>query len=588
MRSFPQILPNRSSVMSENVVLKKNPYSMSRFDTLRQEGGAYVDKTRYIELLESTLARYPFIVRPRRFGKTLFTETLQAYYDISAAKDFEQNFAGTYIGAHKTPLANKYRVLRLDFSGTNPDNFQATFCSKFLRALNLFCDRNDFKDIRNALRKEYDDALILLNEFISAYSACCRDKIYLIIDEYDQGANEVLASSIENFRELTKSGGFLKAFYSQLKDLAVSGPIAWIFITGVTSIQLDSMTSGFSIAKNFSNHPKFAGMFGFSESELRELVPQLVDLKQYGKTLDEVIARMKEWYNGYHFSKRSDESVFNASMCLNYLSEIADVGEEPSNMLDPSVANSLDKIESILSLGDPEFVRSVIDQALRQKPIPFCGDLQVLNLNQRNGFDKDGVLSALYYMGFLTFAPGDCEHLIVPNRAIGIQFFEYFFKHILRAPEFRFNHREFARAYEALAAGDPKPWLELSNRRLIEDSGIHMHAQLTEKVFQTMLAATLWFSTEYRGELECESRGEDSGFMDLLLTPRENQTLPTYVIEVKHLSVGAENAAVASALEAARHQAVHYAEGEALRSVSNLKRVAIVYKGLKIGAVEVC
>ena len=573
--------------MSENVVLKKNPYTLAQFETLRQEGGAYVDKTRYIELLESSLARYPFIVRPRRFGKTLFTETLQAYYDISAAKDFEQNFAGTYIGAHKTPLANKYRVLRLDFSGTNPDNFQATFCAKLLRALNLFCDRNDFQDVRNALRKEYDDALILLNEFISAYSACCRDKIYLIIDEYDQGANEVLASSIENFRELTKSGGFLKAFYSQLKDLTVSGPIAWIFITGVTSIQLDSMTSGFSIATNYSDDPDFAGMFGFSEAELRELIPQLVDLKHCSKTLDEIVNHMKEWYNGYHFSADSNESVFNASMCLYYLKAIAKTGREPRSMLDPSVANSLDKIESILSLGDPEFVRSVIDHALRQEPIPFSGNLQVLNLNQRNAFSNTGVLSALYYMGFLTFAPGDCEHLIVPNRAIGIQFFEYFFQRILQEPDACFNLAEFSQAYKALAEGDPKPWLELSNRRLVEDSGVHMHAQLTEKVFQTMLSATLWFSTDYRGQLEYESRGEESGFMDLLLTPREKKTLPTYVIEVKHLASNAEDSAVAAALEAARHQAVHYAEGEALRSVSNLKRVAIVYKGLKIGAVEV-
>ena len=573
--------------MAENVVLKKNPYTLAQFETLRQEGGAYVDKTRYIELLESTLARYPFFVRPRRFGKTLFTQTLQAYYDIAAAKDFEKNFAGTYIGEHKTPLANKYRVLLLDFSGINSSNFQEGFVASILANLKFFCDHNGFGELRQLLAKEFSDPSILIETFLSEYSAHCRDKIYLIIDEYDQSANDVLADNVDKFRGLTKSGGLLKAFYAKLKFMATGGPIEWIFITGVTSIQLDSMTSGFSIAKNFSNYAKFAGMFGFSETELRGLIPQLIDLKQYGKTLDEVIARMKEWYNGYHFSADSDESVFNASMCLYYLDVIAETGREPRSMLDPSVANSLDKIESILSLGDPEFVQSVIDQALRQEPISFCGDLQVLNLNQRNGFDKDGVLSALYYMGFLTFAPDDCEHLIVPNRAIGIQFFEYFFKHILRAPKYRFNHAEFARAYEALATGDPKPWLELSNQRLIKDSGVHMHAQLTEKVFQTMLSATLWFSTDYRGQLEYESRGEDSGFMDLLLTPRENKTLPTYVIEVKHLASNAEDSAVAAALEAAQHQAEHYTEGEALRNVSNLKRVAIVYKGLKIGAVKV-
>ena len=573
--------------MSEDVALKKNPYTLTQFQTIQRDGWAYVDKTRYIEVLENGHAFYPFIVRPRRFGKTLFTATLQAYYDIVAAKDFEQNFAGTYIGSHKTALANKYRVLRFDFSGINSSNFQESFCAKLLRSLNLFCDRNDFKDLRNALRKEYDDATILLNEFVSAYSACCRDKIYLIIDEYDQGANEVLASSVKNFRDLTKPGGFLKAFYSLLKDLTVNGPIAWIFITGVTSIQFDSMTSGFSIASNYSDDPDFAGMFGFSEAELRELIPQLVDLKKCGKTLDEIVNRMKEWYNGYHFSADSDESVFNASMCLYYLKAIAKTGREPRSMLDPSVANSLDKIESILSLGKPDLVRSIITKALQQEPIPVGGELQVLNLNQHQGFNDSCVLSALYYMGFLTFAPGDWKHLVVPNRAIGIQFFEYFFKHILRAPKYRFDHEEFDEAYEALAEGDPKPWLELSNQRLVEDSGVHMHAQLTEKVFQTMLSATLWFSTDYRGELECESRGEESGFMDLLLTPRENKALPTYVIEVKHLSSTAEDAAVTKALTEARQQAARYAEGASLRGTRNLKRVALVYKGIKIGAVEV-
>ena len=256
-------------------------------------------------------------------------------------------------------------------------------------------------------------------------------------------------------------------------------------------------------------------------------------------------------------------------------------------MLDPSVANSLDKIEAILSLGDPAFVINTIENALQQRPIPFLGRLQLLNLNQRRKLDNECVLSALVYFGFLTFVPGNKNVLVVPNRAIGIQFFEYFFKNVLQSGDYYFSLSEFSAAYRALAAGDPKPWLELSDRRLVEDSGLHMHAQLTEKVFQTMLAATLWFSTDYRGQLEYESRGENSGFMDLLLTPRENKTLPTYVIEVMHLAVGAEDAVVAQALEAARSQANRYAQGDSLRGIANVRRVAVVYKGLKIAAVDV-
>ncbi len=78
--------------------LKIAPYGESNFSILRENNLAYVDKTAFIEKLESLKNRYPFIIRPRRFGKTLFTLTLQAYYDIVQAKDFERNFAGTYIG----------------------------------------------------------------------------------------------------------------------------------------------------------------------------------------------------------------------------------------------------------------------------------------------------------------------------------------------------------------------------------------------------------------------------------------------------------------------------------------------------------
>ena len=82
--------------------LKFNPYGIAQFADLQKDGYVYVDKTRYIELLEQSAIRYPLIVRPRRFGKTLFTMMLQAYYDKAAAGDFERNFSGTYIADHKT------------------------------------------------------------------------------------------------------------------------------------------------------------------------------------------------------------------------------------------------------------------------------------------------------------------------------------------------------------------------------------------------------------------------------------------------------------------------------------------------------
>ena len=572
--------------MTQNA-LKMAPYCEANFSILRANNLAYVDKTEFIAELESFANRFPFIVRPRRFGKTLFTQTLQAYYDIAAAKDFERNFAGTYIGEHKTPLANTFRVIHFDFSGISPQNFESDFADQVLSGFFDFCLRYPFKSGESLLREKFDSAHRLLTAFVREYEATFREPIYLIIDEYDQGANEVLASSLKSFQALTKSRGALKTFYERLKQIATKGTIGRIFITGVTTIQLDSMTSGFSLAKNFTTNARFTTMFGFTERELRNLISQLVDLKQYGKSLDEILIRMKEWYNGYCFNPDMQETVFNSSMCLNYLSSIAETGREPRSMLDPSVANSLDKIEAVLSLGDSEFVRDIVSRALNNRPIPFEGDLKVLNLNTQEFLDEQNLLSALFYMGFLTFAPNDWKTLTVPNRAIGIQFFEYYFKNILNAPRYTFDAEEFSLAYKALTEGNPKLWLDLADRRLAQTSGVHMAVHVNEAAFQMMLSSTLWASGEYGGQLEIESRGENSGFIDLLLTPKHDTSLPSYVIEVKHLKSDATDEAVQKALAEAKKQAERYAQGEAVKRISNLKRLALVYKGLRLSAFEI-
>ena len=227
---------------------------------------------------------------------------LQADCDIAATKDFERNFDSTYIGEHKTPLANTFRVMHLDFSGIDADIFTEGFVANDRDGPLDFSLRNNFKEGTDLLQGHYRSLSLLLTDFLFVYKQYFTDSIYLAVDEYDQGADEVLAMNIESFRDLTRSGGILKTFYSKIKDFAAKSTIARIFITGVTTIQLDSMVSGLSIAKIFAANAQFTTMFGFTETELRNWIPQLVDLKRYGKSLDEVLTRMKEWYNGYCFS----------------------------------------------------------------------------------------------------------------------------------------------------------------------------------------------------------------------------------------------------------------------------------------------
>lgn len=152
---------------------------------------------------------------------------------------------------------------------------------------------------------------------------------------------------------------------------------------------------------------------------------------------------------------------------------------------------------------------------------------------------------------------------------------------------YTFDAEEFSLAYKALTDGNPKLWLDLADRRLAQTSGVHMAVHVNEAAFQMMLSSTLWASGEYGGQLEIESRGENSGFIDLLLTPKHDTSLPSYVIEVKHLKTDATDEAVQKALAEAKTQAERYAQGEAVKRISNLKRLALVYKGLRLSAFEI-
>lgn len=198
---------------------------------------------------------------------------LQADCDIAATKDFERNFDSTYIGEHKTPLANTFRVMHLDFSGIDADIFTEGFVANVRDGPLDFSLRNNFKEGTDLLQGHYRSLSLLLTDFLFVYKQYFTDSIYLAVDEYDQGADEVLAMNIESFRDLTRSGGILKTFYSKIKDFAAKSTIARIFITGVTTIQLDSMVSGFSIAKIFAANVQFTNYVRFYGARTSQLDP---------------------------------------------------------------------------------------------------------------------------------------------------------------------------------------------------------------------------------------------------------------------------------------------------------------------------
>ena len=235
--------------MTDTVALKGIPYGNVAFRDIRSRNLAFVDKTRYIELLEKYGGDNPFIVRPRRFGKTLFTQMLEAYYDECLAEEFEKNFAGTYIGEHKTALASSFRVIYFDFSGiSDSDNIKESFQNKVRNAIKKYFDKYPHPEQDEILKGTYTSPADLIGDFFALLPLDDAQKVYVIIDEYDQFANDILSADVEEFRKITSAhDAYYKSFFMRLKE-ATQGAVARVFITGVSLISLDSMTSGFNIA----------------------------------------------------------------------------------------------------------------------------------------------------------------------------------------------------------------------------------------------------------------------------------------------------------------------------------------------------
>ena len=404
-------------------------------------GGDYVfvDKTKYIERLERSGLLYTFIVRPRRFGKTLFTSLLQLYYDKLEEENFQRYFGSTYIGSRRTKLANTFRVLHFDFSGLSSGNIRENFAASLKESFDLFLHSYPDEDCRQILECSSADPAMLLDRFMTAVYKRYGKTVYVLIDEYDQFANEILSQDKEQFKEIASSNGFLKNFYAKLKKATgLHGAVARIFMTGVTPISIDSMTSGFNIAANITDDPAFAAMFGFTEEELLSVIAEASDGAHSPGQPQDILARMKELYDGYSFSSSSSEHVFNPSMCFYYLRSLLGTQQEPRNLLDPSCSQDLSKIRRLLLMGGEDLAADILDALLGRKTIGFCSVSPSIDISSGCPAEED-IVSLLYYLGCLTLSE-DKSSLKVPNRAVRRQFSSF-------APAFPLHAAALAAAF---------------------------------------------------------------------------------------------------------------------------------------------
>src|SRR6056297_3034953 len=410
---------------------KRIPYGIGDFESIRKENYYYIDKTKIIEELEKH--RYPFFIRPRRFGKSLLVSILEDYYDIEKKDQFDELFKGLYIHENPTKEKNTYLVLRLDFSGIETDRGKAAlyrsftdnvkqYALKFADKYQPYLKRSIYEDIKTA-----KDPTQLIKTITTALGQN-NQKAYFLIDEYDNFANDLIGANEDAlYYEILSKTGFVRTFYEAIKSGAQEGAIARIFITGVSPIMLDDLTSGFNIAKNITLDKEFNNSLGFTQAEVEVMLDYYNVLGEQEKqtALDD----MKQYYNGYLFHPQAKERLYNPDMVLHFMDSYKD-GAYPDVMIDMNVKTDYSKIQRLIN-EDRLQEASKIEQILEEEEI-ITKLVRMFPLEAIT--NKDELISLMFYMGMLTIDEPIMANvkLRVPNLVIKEIYWEYIYKKVNR------------------------------------------------------------------------------------------------------------------------------------------------------------
>ncbi|MBQ3678644.1 MAG: AAA family ATPase, partial [Succinivibrio sp.] len=416
--------------------------------------------------------------------------------------------------------------------------------------------------------------------------------LYILIDEYDNFVNQILSRDIELFLNITSKNGFLKSFYAAIK--AQTGfSVAKTFITGVSSVSLDSLTSGFNIALNVTSFDCFNEYAGFTEDELKVLIPKLVDVEQLGVTTDEIIYRMKPVYDGYCFSRKADKTVYNSSMCLYYMTQVRQEGMflNPEDYLDPACDQDGYKLDQLFTHADRETVETIIDRYLQGAPFNLMKLSENINLNQIKEYSREQLLSMLYYLGYLTINRNPSSDsgvsLVIPN-----QFMAKLFAKCTIDLKFRKNAVFSSQKLDISALMKLEDDLSSFAASCTEFLSLIMSNQVLNQMNEMALNLVLYAKLAERSNDDFEVRlqkslrvaGEGEKFADLVITVNKGSSNECiYLIELKYLtkteaSDKSNESSVKRVIRDASAQVIEYKSALDFKG-KNVKAYAMVFAG---------
>ena len=573
---------------------KHIPYGMMNFAVIRRDDCYYVDKTRFIPIIEDA-DKFFFFNRPRRFGKSLTVSMLQHYYDIAAKDKFDALFGDLYIGKYPTRDRNSYLVLYLNFSGIVGElhNYRKGLDAHCQTMFDYFCDiYADY--LPQGIKEKLDEKEGAVEQFEYLFTECNKtnQRIYLFIDEYDHFTNAILADpeSLRHYTNETHGEGYLRAFFNKVKAGTYSS-IERCFITGVSPVTMDDLTSGFNIGTNYSLSPKFNEMIGFTEEEVRQMLTYYSTTSHFNHTVDELLDIMKPWYDNYCFAqgRYGETTMYNSNMVLYFVKNYLDNdGKAPQNMIESNIRIDYEKLRMLIR-KDKEFAHdaSIIQTLVNQGYI--TGDLKD-SFPATNITNPDNFVSLLYYFGMLTIS-GTHEgktKLTIPNQVVREQLYTYLLSTYDEA-DLNFSSYEKSELSSSLAyRGDWQAYFDY-----IADCLKRYASQRDKQKGEFFVHGfTLAMTAQNRFYRPISEQDTQAGYVDIFLCPLleiYSDMKHSYIVELKYAKYKDPESRVEELRQEAIAQANRYADTETVKNAignTRLHKIVVVYKGMDMPVCE--
>ena len=570
------------------------PCGMMNFEDIRLDNYYYVDKTSFIPLIEQS-DRFFFFIRPRRFGKSLTLNMLQHYYDVRTKDKFDSLFGDLYIGKHPTKDRNSYLVIKLNFSGITGElhNYRKSLDEHCRIVFDYFCDvYADY--LPEGIKEKMAEKDGVVSQFEYLFTECARvnQKIYLFIDEYDHFTNTILSDvdSLNRYTDETHKEGYLRAFFNKIKS-GTDSSIKRCFITGVSPVTMDDLTSGFNIGTNYSLSPRFNEMMGFTEDEVRKMLTYYSTTSHFSHTVDELIELMKPWYDNYCFAQESygRTTMYNSNMVLYFVKNYIEYnGETPKDMIEDNIRIDYEKLRMLIR-KDKEFAHdaSIIQTLVSQGYI--TGELKK-GFPAASIIDPDNFVSLLYYFGMLTISgthEGKCK-LTIPNQVVREQLYTYLLNTYNDA-NLSFSSYEKNELSSALAyRGTWKTYFDY-----IADCLKRYASQRDKQKGESFVHGfTLAMTAQNRFYRPISEADTQEGYADIFLSPLLDiypDMKHSYVIELKYAKYkDPENRVEELRLEGIA-QTNRYADTDTVKNAigtTQLHKIVVVYKGMEMRVCE--